>query len=98
VRCTLATIRLRRPHDDTIIGVGLDMLLEILGTFECFATELALVGLEWNVDTDVGGDVVAFDCGRPALTPSAGQIEVVCRLTTNMALADVFLNACEMTF
>ena len=70
------------------------MLLEILGTLECLATELALVRLQRNVDSDVRGDVVALDSCGAALTPGAGQVEVVSGLAADMSLADVFLNHC----
>lgn len=67
------------------------MFLEILRTLEGLAAEFALVRLEGDVNADVGGDVVALDCRGSALTPLTGQVEVVSRLTTNMALADMFL-------
>lgn len=41
----LTSVWLGRAHDNTIIGMGLDMFLEILGTLESLATELALVRL-----------------------------------------------------
>ncbi len=70
------------------------MLLEILWSLEGFSAELALVGLERNVDSDVGGDVVSLDRRGSALAPGAGEIEVVCRLTANMTFADMFLYVC----
>jgi hypothetical protein len=57
--------------------MSLDVLLEILRTLECLATELALVGLQGDVDSDVRSDVVTLDCGGAALAPSTGQVEVV---------------------
>lgn len=69
----------------------LDMFLEILRTLEGLAAELALVRLQRHMDPDVGGDVVALDGGGPALTPGAGEVEVVGRLAADMALTDVFL-------
>ena len=71
--------------------MGLDMFLEILGTLECLAAELALVRLQRNMYTDVGGDVVALDSRGPALAPSAGEIQVVGGLAADMALTDVLL-------
>lgn len=71
--------------------MGLDMFLEILWTLESLATEFTLVRLQRNVDSDVGGDVVALDCGGSALAPLAGQVEIVSRLATHMTLADMFL-------
>ena len=71
--------------------MSLDVLLEVLGTFEGFATELAFVRLEWNVDTDVGSDVVAFYCVGAAGTPVTLEIEIVRALAANMALTNMFL-------
>ena len=80
----------------------LDVFLEILRTLEGLATELALVWLQGNMDTDVGGDVVTLDGGGAALAPGAGQVEVVGGLAADMALADMLLElvrivrACQM--
>ena len=43
------------------------------------------------MNSNVGGDVVTFDSGGTTATPLAGEVEVVGALTTDMALADVFL-------
>ena len=89
-----ATLSLvRRVHQDTVIGVCLDMLLQILRALEGLATEVALVRLEWDVDADVGGNVVALHGGRSACAPLAGQVEVVGALATDMAFANVVLLA-----
>lgn len=71
------------------------MLLEILGTLECLAAELALVRLQGNVDSDVRGDVVALDSRGSALAPGAGEIEIVSGLAADMPLADVLLGDCQ---
>jgi hypothetical protein len=76
--------------------VRLNMFLEILRTLEGFAAEFALVRLERNVNADVGGDVVALDGRGSALAPLAGQVEVVGRFATNVALADMFLITISM--
>lgn len=89
---TTASVRLGRAHDDTVIGVCLDMLLEILRALERLATELALVGLQRHVDAYVRGDVVALDGGGAALAPCAGEVEVVGRLAANVSLANVLLD------
>lgn len=68
------------------------MLLEILRALESFAAEFALVRLQGHVDSDVRGDVIALDSGGTALTPCAGEVEVVSRLATNMALTNMFLS------
>ena len=67
------------------------MLLQILRALEGLSAELALVGFQGDVDSNVGGDVVTLDGGGSALAPGAGQVEVVGRLAANMALADMFL-------
>lgn len=60
-----------RPNEDGVVGVGLDVLLQILGTLEGLATELALMRLQRNVNSDVGGDMITLDRGRSALVPAA---------------------------
>ena len=74
-----------------IIGVGLDMLLQVLGPLERLAAEFASMGLKRDMDTDVRGDVIALDNGNVAVGPTAGQVEVVGTLATDMPLADMFL-------
>lgn len=76
-----------------VVGMGLDMLLQILGTLESLATEVALVRLERHMDPDVRGYVVTLDGGSVASTPLASQVQVVSALASNMALADVFLRS-----
>jgi hypothetical protein len=69
----------------------LDVLLEILGPLEGLAAELALVGLERNMNANVRSDVVTLDSGGAAGVPLASEIQVVCALAANMAFADVFV-------
>lgn len=69
----------------------LDMLLEVLGSLEGLAAELALVRLQGNVNANVACDVIALDRGRAARVPTAGQVQVICALATDMALADVLV-------
>lgn len=69
----------------------LHVLLQILWALECLATELAFVRFQGNMDSNVGGNVITFDGGGAALTPRAGEVEVVGRLATNMALTNMFL-------
>lgn len=38
----------------------LNMLLQILRTLECFATEITLVRLQWDVDSNVRSDMITF--------------------------------------
>jgi hypothetical protein len=79
--------------DLRVIGMGLDVFLQILGTLEGLSTEVALVRLQGDMDTDMRGDVVALDCGGVAVAPLAGQVQVVGALATDVALADVFLDS-----
>jgi hypothetical protein len=69
----------------------LDMLLQILRTLEALSTEVALVRLEWDVNADMRGDMVALDGRGAAHIPSAGQVQVVCALASDMALADMVI-------
>lgn len=69
----------------------LDMLLEILRTLERLSAKLALVRLQRYMDTDVRGDVVAFNRCGAAATPLASQVEVIRAFPTDVALANVFL-------
>jgi hypothetical protein len=69
----------------------LNVLLQILWALECLATELAFVRLQGNMDSNMGGNVITFNCGGAALTPCAGEVEVVGRLATNMAFTNMFL-------
>lgn len=67
----------------------LNVLLEILGPLESLSTEIAFVWLERNVDSNVGGNMVAFNSGSPALVPSTGEVQVVCALASDVLLANV---------
>lgn len=71
--------------------MSLDVFLQILRTLECLATEIALVRLQGHMDSDVRGDVVTLDGGSTAVAPLASEVQVVCALTSNMALTDVIL-------
>lgn len=69
----------------------LDMLLQILRTFEGLPTELTFVRLKRHMNADVGCNVIAFDSGRLTVIPLASKVEVVCALATNMLLANMLL-------
>lgn len=71
--------------------MGLNMLLQILGTLEGLATEIALVRLQRHMHSDVGGDMIALNGGGVACSPLASQIQIVGTLATDMAFAHVFL-------
>nr|POF15177.1 hypothetical protein CFP56_42065 [Quercus suber] len=81
-----------RSRHDTVIGVGLDVFLEILRALERLAAKVAFVWLERDVDADVGGDVVAFHGSGATGTPLTGEVEVVGTLPADMTLANVILN------
>jgi hypothetical protein len=71
--------------------VRLDMLLEILRSLEGFATKVALVRLEWDVHTNVRGDVITLDGRGPAVAPLACEVQVVGALAAYMTFANVVL-------
>ena len=71
--------------------MGFYVFLEILRTFECFATELAAVRFEWNMYANVRGDVVALHGRSMTITPCTSQAEVVSTLSADMDFADVVL-------
>lgn len=74
-----------------VVGMGLDVLLQVLRALERLAAKIALVRLKRNVNTDVRGNVVALDGSCAASVPLAGQAQVVGALATDMAFADVIL-------
>ena len=80
-----------------IVRMGLDMFLEILRALKRLAAEIALVRLERDVNTNVGGDVVALDRRGAALVPLAGQVQVVGALPTDVFLANVLLKRPSQT-
>lgn len=86
---------MRRVHQHAVVGVRLDMLLQILRALERLATEVALVRLKRDVDADVGGDVIALDGRCAACSPLAGQVEIVSALAPDMAFAHVVLQWCQ---
>jgi hypothetical protein len=73
-----------------VVGVSLDMLLEILGALEGLATEVTFVRLQRHVDSDVRSNVVTLDGGGSARVPSASEVQVVCALSSDMLLTDMF--------
>ncbi len=72
--------------------MSLDMFLQVLRSLERLSAEVTPVRLEWNVDPDVRSDVIPFNSGGTTAAPLTLQIEVVCALASDMALADVFLS------
>ena len=74
------------------------MFLQILRSLESFSAELALVWLQWDMDSNMGCDMITFDSCCSTLSPCAGQVEIVCRLSTDMSFADVFLLISSVSF
>ncbi len=77
-----------------LFGMSLDVLLQILGTLEGLLAKVALVRLQGNVHADMRRDVVSLDGRRATGAPRAGQVEIVGRLSPDMAFADVVLGKC----
>lgn len=73
--------------------MGLDMLLQVLGALEGFATEVAFVRLQRHMHANVRSDMIALDSSRAARAPLAGKVEVVGALATDMSFAYVVLFA-----
>ena len=71
--------------------MGLDMLLQVLRTLESLSAEIAFVWLQRDVDSNVGGDMITLDSSGTAGIPTAGEVQVVCALSSDMLLADVVL-------
>lgn len=71
--------------------MSLDVLLQVLWSFESLATEFALVRLQGHMDTNMRGDMVSLHCGRSAVTPLTGEIEIICALATDMSFTNVVL-------
>lgn len=69
----------------------LDVFLQVLGTLKGLLADLTLVWLQWNMDSDMGSDMVSLDCCSPARVPATGQVEVVGALSSDVLLTDVFL-------
>lgn len=82
---------LARSGENRVIGMGLDVLLQVLRSLERLATELALVRLERDVNTDVRSDVITLYSGGATRVPLAGEAQVVCALATNMTLTNMFI-------
>lgn len=71
--------------------MGLDVLLEVLGTLERLPAGRALVRFEGDMHADMRCDVISLDRRGLTVAPLAGQVQVVGAFPTDMALADVFL-------
>ena len=65
-RSVLTHVRVGRAKENRVVGMSLDVLLEILGSLEGLATEVALMRLQGNMDADMRGDVVTLDGSNAA--------------------------------
>lgn len=76
-------------QEDRVIGMCLDMFLQILRALERLSAEVTFVRLERDMDTNVRCDMVALDGGGSALVPSASEVQVVGTLAADMLFANV---------
>lgn len=81
----------RRAKKDRIIGMGLDVFLEILRAFESFAAKIASVWFQRNVNANVRSNVVAFYYSNVAVGPTTLQVEVVGAFAPNMHFTNMIL-------
>jgi len=86
-----AAVGLGRPKQNRVVSVRLNVLLQILGTLEGFAAEVALMRLQRNVNTNVRSNVITLDGRSAAVAPLARQVQVVGALATNMAFANMVI-------
>ena len=83
--------RIRRPHENRVVSVSLDVLLQVLRTLEGLATEVTTMRLQRDMNTDVRCDMITLDRRGMTVCPLTGEIEIVGAFTANMAFADVLL-------
>ena len=67
------------------------MLFEILWALEGFPAEFASMRFQWNVNSDMRSDVVAFDDCDVTITPSALEVQIICAFASNVAITDMLL-------
>jgi hypothetical protein len=81
-----------------ILGVRLDMFLQVLWTLEGFSAEVTCMGLQRDVDANVGGNVITLDGSGATAAPLAGEVEVVRGFASDMSLTDMLLFPWSATF
>jgi len=87
-----AILVMRSSADENgVVGMSLDVLLQVLRAFERLAAEVALMRLQRNVNADVGRDVVTLDGRGAARVPLAREVQVVGALPANMLLTKMVL-------
>jgi hypothetical protein len=72
-----------------LLCVNLFMLFEILRSLERFLANLADVGLERGVYSEMASDVVSLSTAGATVLPFAGETEIVGALASNMVVAKV---------
>ena len=87
----LVVARLRRVHEYAVVGMSLDVLLQVLRSLESLAAEVAFVRLERDMYANVRCYVVTLHCGCPTCAPLACEVEIVGALATDMAFAYMIL-------
>lgn len=75
-----------------LLSVDALVFLEILWTLEGLAADVAVVGLEWSMDSDVRGDVVTLGTADVASFPLAGEAEVVGGLAADVVVAEMLVD------
>lgn len=71
--------------------MGFDVFLQILRPFEGLATKLASMRFQWDMDSNMRGDVISFDDLDLTVSPGTHQVEIVGTLATDMRFANVIL-------
>lgn len=66
--------RLVHPVNYGVIGVSLDVLLQVLRTFERLAAELASMRFQRYVDSNMRRDVIPLDHLNMAVSPRTLQV------------------------
>ena len=74
-----------------VIGMSLDMLLQILRALEVLSTEGAAMRLEWDVNANMRSNMVAFHHLGTTRSPRTCEAEIVRALAPNMFFAKMFL-------
>jgi hypothetical protein len=54
--------------------MGLDMFFQILRTLEGFPAKVAPMRLQWDMNADMGRDMITLYCSGATATPLAGQV------------------------
>lgn len=82
---------LRGSDENTVIGMGLNVLLQILRSLEGLAAEVTLVRFERDMNTNVRSDVITLHRSCATRVPLTSQIEVIGALSAHMLLTQMVL-------